>query len=601
MLSSATKTARVAELPVNASGVALATISGDITVERFISAKRAWRFLAVPTNSPTQTFHQAWQENQAPLAVGAIGYGTQVTHNIAGWAAAGFDYFSPDGPSVKKWDPINKTYLGILNTSQLIATTEGLMTFVRGDRRAIGLGATPTTTILRTSGPLKMGNQTTISIPTGKIISVGNPYASPIDMRKIAAATNSTFFYLYNPNLTGSSGLGAFETFSYANGNYTTTPGTGAAHNYIQSGQGFFVQLTGDVAIKESSKAGVSEPLVFRPVNLPDAQLRTNLYAVEPNNNVDLLDGILTEFSDSYSNAVDKSDAKKMTNVSENLSVKTDTNLLVIERRHTISQSDTIHLYMLKMKAKSYRFEILGDHFNQPGLVAFLEDDHLKSSTALNINGANEYNFNVLDVPASYNPSRFKIVFKQAAALPVIFNLVKAYEIDKDIAVEWTVENESNASKYAVEKSTDGIHFLQVATVDAKGTNSGIQNYKWIDTDPYAGNNYYRIVSINDREAKEYSKAVKVVIQRLKSQITVYPNPITHGIINLKLINEPAGNYELRLFNKLGQVVSFKQYINARNNDFSTVEINIKALAHGAYQLEITKPGKIKTNIKLLY
>ena len=40
------------------------TITGNVTVERYIPARKAWRFLSVPTQ-PSQTIHVAWQENQA--------------------------------------------------------------------------------------------------------------------------------------------------------------------------------------------------------------------------------------------------------------------------------------------------------------------------------------------------------------------------------------------------------------------------------------------------------------------------------------------------------------------------------------------------------
>src|SRR5690606_7521960 len=80
--SNATNTARVA--PVGGS------ISGNVTVERYIPARRAWRLMNAPVGG-TQTINQAWQEGvttASPNPNPAPGYGTYVT---VGTVANGFD------------------------------------------------------------------------------------------------------------------------------------------------------------------------------------------------------------------------------------------------------------------------------------------------------------------------------------------------------------------------------------------------------------------------------------------------------------------------------------------------------------------------------
>src|SRR5690606_15048448 len=51
------------------------TISGDFTVERYIPARRAWRFLSVNVHNG-QNLHESWQEGEAPNKTNGIkGYG----------------------------------------------------------------------------------------------------------------------------------------------------------------------------------------------------------------------------------------------------------------------------------------------------------------------------------------------------------------------------------------------------------------------------------------------------------------------------------------------------------------------------------------------
>ena len=147
--------------------------------------------------------------------------------------------------------------------------------------------------------------------------------------------------------------------------------------------------------------------------------------------------------------------------------------------------------------------------------------------------------------------------------MPVTFTSVKAYRHDKDVNVEWRVENEMNMKQYEVEKSTDGTNFstLVVKEATANGGRSAI--YVIADVNPVIGYNYYRIKSVDINGKTAYSNIVKVLMGTLKQDITIRPNPITDGIIHLQLVNQPAGKYGIRLMNTLGQVIVSKQITHA--------------------------------------
>lgn len=610
--STATGTANVAQI-MNGN-----SITGDVTVERYISAKRAWRFLSIPTNT-SQTVKQAWQEGALSTnSIPVPGYGTQVTDKSDVWSVNGFDYYSPDGPSVKKYSSSANSWVGISTTSEVIQTTEGLMTFVRGDRRSTGVGATPYATVLRTKGPLYMGSMPAITVNAGQFASIGNPYASVLDLRNITKSGGvNDFFYVWDPYLANSNGngFGAFQTLAKIGVDYYATPGGGsypavdasgnpvAPSNYIESGQAFFVYSAsgGTLTFSETAKAGANtNPLVFRPVSVPAQHLRTNLYAIETDGSATLSDAVLNDYSNEYNNEIDESDAVKATNTAENLAIKEGDKLLTIERRHTISFEDTIQLNMLKMKVKAYQFEFIANDFTQPGLTAFLEDSYFNTRTPIDLNGNTKFSFNVINVPGSWNPDRFRIVFKAASPLPVTFSVVKAYQADKNISVEWKVEAEKNVKQYVIEKSVNGQEFSSATTVAAKNNNNSAANYYWIDINPVLKNNYYRIKSIGEDEVVRYSNIVKVFIGSANSGISVYPNPVVNGVINLQLTNQPKGIYDLKLLNKAGQVVQISQVSHSDGNGTETLQIN-KALPHGSYQLQVTRPDNSQLGITLLY
>ena len=206
-----------------------------------------------------------------------------------------------------------------------------------------------------------------------------------------------------------------------------------------------------------------------------------------------MIDGLLINYDDSYSNSVDDMDAIKSTNTSENLSIKTANTLLVIERRHSIVQKDTIFLNLANTKVQKYRFEFTADQLGRQGLTGFLEDNYLHTSTPLNLNGSTVVNFTIENMPGSYAPDRFRIVFRPALVLPLSFTSVKAYPKNKAIAVEWKVENESNLKQYDVEKSVDGNDYA-IAKYSCSHAYAALSNYHWLMLHPLEGYNYYRII-----------------------------------------------------------------------------------------------------------
>ena len=375
---------------------------------------------------------------------------------------------------------------------------------------------------------------------------------------------------------------------------------SGNVSNYLQSGQAFLIEATlagGSLTFKEDAKTSGSAQ-VSVAAGLPQPQLRTSLYVVKADNSIYMADGLLINYGNNYSNSVDDMDAIKSTNVSENLSIKTANTLLVIERRHSITEKDTVFLNLANTKVQHYRFEFTADQLDQPGVTGFLEDNYLHTSTPLNLNGSTIADFNIVNIPGSYAADRFRIVFTPALVLPLTFTNVKAYSKNKDIAVEWRVENESNLKQYDVEKSVDGTHYAIANTVAAN--NAALSNYNWLDVHPSEGYNYYRIRSTDINGKTAYSMVVKVFMGKGIQNISVYPNPVTNGTINLHLTNEPGGIYGIRLLNKMGQVMISKQINHAEGSSTETIQLD-KYSAHGIYQLEVTKPDGNKVNMNVIY
>ena len=328
-------------------------------------------------------------------------------------------------------------------------------------------------------------------------------------------------------------------------------------------------------------------------------QIRSNLYVVTANASTVLLDGDLTQYDPSFSNTVDGMDARKMSNFSENIGMIRGTTTLVIERRHTIDNTDTIFYKLWNTQQRLYQLEFITSNLNHPGLTGYLEDSYLHTSVAINLNGANNINFSVNSDPASSAIYRFRIIFTTAAAglMPLSFTSVKAYQQNNTIQVAWKTTNEQNMKLYNVEKSTDGNRFSNVSDVSAN--NLPVNNYSWTDVHPADGYNYYRIHSTGIGGEIKYSEVLKV-FSGGKGDIKVFPNPITDNTIHLQIINQPAGLYEIKLVNNSGQSVITKQIQHAGGTGSETIR-PAQHIPKGFYQLEVTRPDGSKMNIYLMY
>jgi hypothetical protein len=424
LLSRDTGTARFGELALGSGN----SIIGKVNVERYTAAQRKWRLHAWPTNS-TQTAQQSWMEGSTtPNDNPQPGYGCIITDEQDTWALNNFDSKSISGPSVKYYDALLERYVGIPNTrSYQMNSKSAYYTFVRGDRTSLPSPVTLSTTILRNTGTLKTGT-INVSIPANKFDMVGNPYASPIDLRLLDTSNLTSTFYVWDPKLTGLFGLGAYQTLFASGSTYRIMPGGGSYGpalsevTTIESGQGFFVRSTntgGLLRFKEVAKT-VEAITYGRGNEAVDFEYITAMLNTVSNENKILVDGALTLYGDNYNNAIDFGDKHKLVNLSENVGFLRNGIKYAIEQRKTIDEVDTLFIHLANVKIGKYSWDFTLKNMPTNGRTAFLIDKHLNSRTALNSNAEQAYDFEITNAAASYANDRFLIVLKQPKQAPVI-------------------------------------------------------------------------------------------------------------------------------------------------------------------------------------
>jgi len=582
-------------------GVTKGTISGDVTVERYITPKKAWRLLTMPTKHNLQTIKQAWQEGATSSSQNPKpGYGLQITSNLpSGYtdlATFGFDTISPS-PSIKTWNTALNRWDGIVSTTNVAVPTvfngkfdtlKAYMTFIRGDRSVTGLTQSPKPTILREKGALITGSRTFSNLGSvdSQFIAIPNIYASPIDFRNLDRQNIGTTFWLYDPKLSTYGGYQNMQVLGSDIQCSTCAPGSSypiSINNSIQSGQGFLVQRIGGapgrIVFNESSKSTQGNLVSREMDNTKSIQLL--LYKKQTAED-QLCDGFLSIFGNEFSADVDQNDATKLSNLNENLSIKKFEKLLSIETAPELTANDTIFMNMAQMKLANYRFHIIPKNVAASGLVGYLEDKFLNTTTAFNLTDTTSISFEITNDAASYSLDRFRLTFKPLAPLSAYFINIKATKEGNSNRVYWDMANQDNVTSYDVQRSIDGMNFTTIGNVAATANLS----YHFSDNQLGAAKTYfYRVQSRSANGELVQSKIVKLIMSESLASIEISPNPVRiGGMLNIDMKSLPVGNYNLMIYDNSGKKVLTRKLTNHAIENRYQFELP-KSIKKGTYEM----------------
>ena len=608
LMSDENGTASVADLTANEGTTNSFTgnqIVGDVIVERYIpNHAKAWQLLAAPATG--KTIKANWQEGNTTLGNNKPGYGIIITSDLAGATtpALGFDIFSAAGPSMKTYNAASRSWEGVSSTLNNIDNTKGYMVFVRGDRSVTAYNQPATKTTLRTTGKLyqPIGNPpATINAARDQFVSVANPYASALDMTKLIRTGGvQDVYYVWDPKLTSSLysfyGYGTYRTLVRVGEGYRAIPADNdPASHYdvsnlnvrIQSGQAFFIHADsatgpGTLAFTESAKVLGSATTTRSSDLMP--KLFLNLKAILPNEDI-LLDGTMIAMDDMYSKNVQSEDALKWhQNNTERLSVFRNGKKLTADFTTLPNIGDTIALSFEQSRKQNYSIQIMAEALQMLDLVPVLVDRFAGVQKEI-VSAALTYSFDVNENPASASTDRFYVYFKKLQPLPVSITKVDAVrKQDSEVLVTWQVAVEEGVLGYDVLRSSDGVQFVKIG--NAMALNQATASYSFVDETAGTSILYYRILAKATTGVNKYSNIVKVNAIAGSKQYVLYTNPLTDGLVKIKIKDAKTQLVNLQLLNQLGQIISAQTMYSTASNNWIQWNVGTK-MAKGQYNLKL--------------
>lgn len=399
------------------SGAAIT--SSNITVERYLPARRAWRLLTAPLKgSSNNTVGTNWQgtDNEGLLLFSPATYQSTT---MTGYTTGG------GSPNIWNYDNgwqkiTNISTENLFNTNN--SDTKAYLVFATGPHGSNTIANTTSAeaTTLKPVGQLITGS-VAHSLTANQFKLLPNPYASPLNTAALVTSNSGTTIWMVDPTINT---FGGYVTFDGTN----WTPSVLGNDQYIQSGQGFFVKNAANTTftIAESHKvSGNSNTWFVR--NTTDTsvdKIRVMLYK-QINSAWQLADGVLAVNSASGNHEVDAADADKMTNFNENLLFKNGTYNLAIEYRGLPAAGTLQPMQLTGTSAQSYELRIKTENYSNSNLTPYLENTQTGVLTAIPTDGSEVIvPFTGIAATSAAPDSRFRIVYQSPLSADDLNNLV---------------------------------------------------------------------------------------------------------------------------------------------------------------------------------
>lgn len=596
LLASANSNANIGALSGSADVV------GNVKIQSFLrgadyGAVRGSRTMSSPVNDAAISGDKTFAQLKKYMII---------TGN--GGAINGFDAV-PSGlknaDMVLTYDENAATFVPIPNITSSIGSGYGFIYLFIGNRdykdsnpgKLIKPFVPAESVMLTYEGPINKGN---IDIPVsynsnntvlpGAFIA-GNPYPATIDWEGIYAS---------------SSNLGASISIVFGGkpmASYNAVLGTGVngGGRYIQPGQGFYIYANnggGVLRFRESHKNINEQPA--RLLNIRDKQFLYDgggkqISLAKTRLNTDLFtpailrlslslgestEETIVAFDEQFNTEADDQDTPYMATSGYAVGLSTqssDEKPLAINLTSLNDSATPIKLNINSAKTSEITLNFKSvPIFNDRLLIL---KDKLNGAEQIVDRDNSQYVFHVdTKDNRSFGGDRLSLSLVPVGVLPVEFAGFDIYKSGNSVQLRWAVVKEEIGYNYIIEKSHEGSVFKELGRISA----AGLSSYSYMDTNPYIGNNYYRIrqVDASGEEKISVIRMLKFDFDLKEKTFSIYPNP-TDGDIQIKLGDNNSDKVLANIFRIDGT------FIKSTILDKGDLKVNIESLPRGVYMMDL--------------
>ncbi|UEG49036.1 hypothetical protein LK994_10375 [Ferruginibacter lapsinanis] len=166
-------------------------------------------------------------------------------------------------------------------------------------------------------------------------------------------------------------------------------------------------------------------------------------------------------------------------------------------------------------------------------------------------------------------------VINGAVVLPVKLTNFTLQQRSDNVILSWQTAQEFGSGNYIVQRSTNGINYVNIGSISAIAYSNDIHNYSFTDIAPANGNNYYRL-QINDLNGRSTYSDIQTARVTPNVSFTIKENPATNGKVQVLVKSS-----DLFILQSLDGKILFKGRLNTGLNT-----ININTISGGLYLLK---------------
>ncbi|HWK04908.1 MAG TPA: T9SS type A sorting domain-containing protein [Puia sp.] len=172
--------------------------------------------------------------------------------------------------------------------------------------------------------------------------------------------------------------------------------------------------------------------------------------------------------------------------------------------------------------------------------------------------------------------------------LPVNFISFTAGKNEKDVMLNWITGTAAyQYISFNVQRSTDGLSFQTIGTVNGIVDAASENVYSFTDGNPGAGNNFYRISAIGLSGGQVYSTIVSIDFSGSANTFNLFPNP-SNGQFSIRVQDAGDKLFSLSIEDLAGRTV----YAHAFQSTGNLIAVAIgKSLAPGIYVVRLKGNG----------
>ena len=169
--------------------------------------------------------------------------------------------------------------------------------------------------------------------------------------------------------------------------------------------------------------------------------------------------------------------------------------------------------------------------------------------------------------------------------LPVTLVSFNAKKEGSVVGLAWATTEETNSDYFEVQRSSNGKSWNRLGSVKSHGESKVLVNYGFVDENPGAGENLYRLKMVDNDKTFTYS-AIRNIVFEGNSDFIPYPNPV-------------SDKFRIKNYQQIKQVVLYntggvKMY---GTQNVTSEGIDVSRLLPGSYTAVLTLfDGTIRTH-----